>query len=93
MNLLPMLTDHIKVIACDWAVEGKGGAERKQRDRWSRTTWPGEAAISKDFSSWGIECCSDIPAPSRPAAYKYYNGVVCSLLGLIGVGDLLQQET
>ena len=60
--------------------------------RGSRET-DGAAAISKDFSSWGIECCSDIPAPSRPAAYKYYNGVVCSLLGLIGVGDLLQQET
>ena len=26
MNLLPILTGQIKARACDWAVEGKGGA-------------------------------------------------------------------
>ena len=36
MNLLPILTGQIKARACDWAVEGKGGAggfrEGKERD-------------------------------------------------------------
>ena len=62
VNLLPILTGQIKARACDWAVEGKGGAggfrvgeERKERDKWSRTTWPGESANCKEFHSWGIE--------------------------------------
>ena len=40
MNLLPILTGQIKARACDWAVEGKGGAGslrgergRRKRDR------------------------------------------------------------
>ena len=39
MNLLPILTGQIKARACDWAVEGKGGAggfreeEEKKEER------------------------------------------------------------
>ena len=49
MNLLPILTGQIKARACDWAVEGKGGAggfregerERKRKRRWKE----GEAKL------------------------------------------------
>jgi hypothetical protein len=30
VNLLPILTGQIKARACDWTVEGKGGAGREE---------------------------------------------------------------
>ena len=33
MNLLPILTGQIKARACDWAVEGKGGAGSLRGER------------------------------------------------------------
>lgn len=60
MNLLPILTAQIMTGACDWAVEGKGGAggfrcggggDEGVEGRWSRTTWPGETSSSRDLVS------------------------------------------
>ena len=67
---LPSLTGQIKARACDWAVEGKGGAggfreERKGKEteeRWSRTTWPREATNNKgSHSCKQISVIVDLP--------------------------------
>jgi hypothetical protein len=66
LNLLFSLTGQIKARANDWAIEGKGetgglregrrerNGERRDREKWSITTWPREAIRSKGSHSWGI---------------------------------------
>lgn len=51
--------------------------------RWSM--WPGGTASSKGFHRWGIGQCSILWAQSRHAIYKYYDWVVCSLHGVMGL--------
>lgn len=107
MNLLPILKDQREAGACDWAVEGKGGAGSSREERKGR--WKMEEEGEKDGAEvHGLEKSQvaknliageessvvvDLPHLAVFTAYKYSNWVVGFLHGLIGVGDLLQQLT
>ena len=59
LKILPILTCQIKARTAGWTVEGKGvmgglKEEEEVEGKWSRTTWPGETASSKESHSWGI---------------------------------------
>lgn len=63
-------------------------AERRKGRRWNRLAWLGGAAGSEGFYSCAIEKCGGIFAQSGCAVCIHSNGVVCSLHGHFGVGDL-----
>ena len=64
MNVSPILTGQIKVepVIGQWkvkveleALESRGKVEEEEVEgRWSRITWPREAASSKGSHSWAI---------------------------------------